>query len=165
MFAAFNDVVRQSPGDAMAHDSAAISTRRHFMSGEAIADYSVTIRIDPGNAGAIIKRGDVYLQILASSGKGKTEALGKAIADFTAAIRLQPENFEPYWRRGGAYASTGDYDKVIADETAAIRLNPGFASAYSVRATAYETKGDKTKAAADLAMAEKLRREHSARGL
>jgi tetratricopeptide (TPR) repeat protein len=160
VLAAFGEAIRLSPQDAVLYGLRGDFHELYHRFGEAIADYSEAIRIAPNNVGAIIKRGDAYLQLFPRNEKARIDAAGKAIADFTDALCLQPESFDPYWRRGRAYLNADEFDKAITDESEAIRLNPGFAGSYAVRATAYKYKGDKAKASADLATAEKLRQQN-----
>ena len=96
--------------------------------GQAMADYSEAIRLNPSNPHAWNNRGGLY----ASQGQ-----LDEALADYTAAIGVDKEYARAYANRGDAYLAKGEYDKVVRDCTEAIRLAPGMPEAYTHRAIAY----------------------------
>ena len=75
--------------------------------GEAIADYTEAIRLNPKDDSAFYFRGEAYRQ--------KAD-YDRAIADYTEAIRLNPKDvFASYYARGGAYVDKGDYGHAISD--------------------------------------------------
>jgi tetratricopeptide (TPR) repeat protein len=108
--------------------------------GNAIADFTETIRINPKEADAFNHRGTAY--------RGKDED-DRAIADFGEAIRLNPKYADAFNNRGLTYSSKGEYDAAIADFNAAIRIDPKYAEAYSNRGLAYNGKDDYDRAIAD----------------
>ncbi len=74
--------------------------------GNAIADCTEAIRLDPKNAVAYLFRGTAY-----AATRTTGSDYDKAIADFTEAIRLDPKNAYAYRCRGEVYAeesSCGD---------------------------------------------------------
>jgi len=95
--------------------------------------YNKTIELNPDNADAYYKRGDVYDEI------GEYE---KAIADYSKAIELDPNHALAYYSRGCAYAEKGEYEKAIADYNKVIELNPSDAYAYYSRGLAYHEKSE-----------------------
>lgn len=107
---------------------------------EAIADYSMAIKIAPAYGPAYLNRGNVY------SDQGK---LDEAIAEFDLLIRVFPDYVLPYNSRGAAYYRKGELDKAIADYTAAIRLKPDYGNAFWNRARAYGSKGNLKQSLAD----------------
>ena len=120
---------------------------------EAIADYTVALRLDSKHAEAYCGRGNAYLAkgSLEPGKLNKATALDKAIADYTAALRLDSQYAEAYCGRGDAYLAKGSLepgklnkatalDKAIADYTAALRLDPKHAKAYCGRGTAFLEK-------------------------
>ena len=113
----------------------------------AIADYSESIRLIPGDARAYVSRGIAY------RAKGDFD---RAIADCNEAIRLNPSHANAYISRGTAYWYKEDYDRALADYTEAIRLNPNDAVAYNDRGDTYYSKLDYDRALADYSEAIRL---------
>jgi tetratricopeptide (TPR) repeat protein len=110
--------------------------------GQAIADFTQAIRLDPNYTSAYSRRGLAYY---------KNGNYDNAIASFTQAIKLDPNNADLYVGRALAYylkrgfsVIVGpkmdydsviadlkrDYDSAIADLNEAIRLDPNRAFAY-----------------------------------
>lgn len=85
------------------------------LEGDAIADYTEAIRLEPGNAETYYCRGNLW--------DGKKQ-FAKAIDDFTAVLRIKPDYLRASFCRGNAYKSKGDYDAAIADFEEAMRLEP-----------------------------------------
>ena len=83
---------------------------------KAIADYTESIRLSPGEAIVYNNRGLAW---------GDKQEYDKAIADYTEAIRLDPEDETAYCGRGKAWVEKKEYDKAVADYTEAIQLDPG----------------------------------------
>jgi hypothetical protein len=79
----------------------------------AIADYTASLGLQPGNVYVLRRRGLLY------SARGDYDL---AIADFTEALRLVPNFTSVYQDRGNAYRDKGQYDKAIADYTETVRL-------------------------------------------
>ncbi|HEY7312533.1 MAG TPA: tetratricopeptide repeat protein [Gemmataceae bacterium] len=109
----------------------------------AIADYTQALRLKPGDAEILRKRGQLYLA---------THNYDKAIADCTESLRRQPNNADAYQTRLIAYRNVKDYDRALADCTAFIQLAPSDPDRqgwYGERASLYESKGDNVRALAD----------------
>jgi lipoprotein NlpI len=146
----------------------------------AIAEYTETIRINPGDPVAYTNRAEAY-----SAWRGYDRATHSydldrakdntthAIADYSEAIRLQP-SASRYQRRGDAHEykacfnddQWGYYDPAIADYTEAIRLQPS-ATLYDKRGAAFQAKGDIDHAIADFSEAirfEPFARRYNIRG-
>jgi tetratricopeptide (TPR) repeat protein len=122
--------------DRHTQEPAAGARRR---AGQAIADDSAAIRLDPTSPEYFDNRGLNY----AANGD-----YDRAITDYNEAIRIKPQpNF--LTDRGDSYDFKGDLDRAIADYDRAIALNPGFYLAYNNRGAAYEKKGDVDHAIAD----------------
>jgi lipoprotein NlpI len=108
--------------------------------GDAIADSTTAIDLDPKLAQAYYNRGTAY------------RAQGdhaRAIADFTTAIDLDPKLAQAYYSRGTAYHAQGDHARAIADFTTAIDLDPKLTHTYHYRGLAYGAQGDYARAIAD----------------
>ena len=132
--------------------------------GNAIADFTNAIEINPRYADAYRSRGWAW------SDKREYD---KAIADYTKVIEINPKDAEAYDYRGRVWERKGDYDKAkadfaqaddlkygysrdIADYTKAIKINPKDADAYYHRGCIWGKKGDYDKAIADLTKAIEL---------
>jgi tetratricopeptide (TPR) repeat protein len=162
--------------------------------GQAIANFSEAVRLDPKVALAYVNRGHAYYQmreydkaisdlneaihldpklVYAYNARGLAFNMkrnyGAAIADYTEAIRLDPKSAQGYYGRGGVYDDKREYDRAIADFNEAIRLDPKSAEAFSSRADSYEHKGDYDKAINDsieaIRLDTKCARAHNSLGI
>ena len=159
---------------------------RKLDGGDAIAEYSKAIRLDPANAEAYRGRGrerdlkDDYDAAIADfgqalridprsasayAGRGHAYLHGRrdydgAVADYSEAIRLDPKNARWRGERAGAYFQKRDFDAAIADYSEAIRLDPndkpGYGSYKSRRREIFEEKGDYDALIADYSEAIRL---------
>jgi tetratricopeptide (TPR) repeat protein len=110
---------------------------------QAIAEYTVALRIDPNDASAYNNRGFAY------ACKGDFD---KAIADYTAALRINPNDVEALNGRGNVHCVDGDINLAIEDFTAALRLDPNNAGTLSIRGHMYtyrDERGDYDRAITD----------------
>ncbi len=106
------------------------------------ADYTDAITLDPENALAFCRRGDL---------DRLDHEDDLSIADYTAAIALDPRRAEAFCGRAMAYAQAAHYDQALADFSEAIKLNPRDYTAYHERGLAYlEEKTDLARALADM---------------
>ena len=139
-----------------------ISAKTYFLWGNAkyhqgdyagaIADYTMTIRLQPDLADAYCNRG---------CAKG---ALGQhlaAIADFDTAIRLQPDLADAYYNRGIVKANLGQYLAAISDYDTAIKLKPDDAEAYNNRGGAKCELGQYLAAIADYDTAIRIKTDYA----
>jgi tetratricopeptide (TPR) repeat protein len=85
--------------------------------------YDLAIAVDPNNAAAYHRRGNVY---------GERGERQKAIADFSASIRLNSSVPEPYANRARQYRLTKQYNLALADCDAALRLDGKHRMAYII---------------------------------
>ncbi len=90
----------------------------------AIADFGMTIRLDPDHLGAYLKRGkarwDNNLQDL-------------ALADFNTAARIAPQNYFPFFFRGLLHQELKQYGKAIADYGRALERGPDAESTAGIK--------------------------------
>ncbi|HEY7548564.1 MAG TPA: tetratricopeptide repeat protein, partial [Hyphomicrobiaceae bacterium] len=110
------DTARDDATRAQAHLQRGVL---HEMGGEsetAAADYTESIKLDPGNPLAYFNRGNAYDQL------GRFDL---AIADYSHAVKLDPKEPDYFNNRGQAYDHKGQHDLAIADYTEAFRLEPG----------------------------------------
>jgi tetratricopeptide (TPR) repeat protein len=112
--------------------------------GQAVADFTASMRIRPDNVPALAGRG--YARFATGDFAG-------SIADYNEAIRHAPGAAELYFERGHVYLAAGNADASIRDLTAAIRLDPRSASAFNNRGLAYRKKGDAVHALQDYSTA------------
>lgn len=96
--------------------------------GEAEADLTAALAIEPVEADLHSKRGTFYQR------RKRHDA---ALADFTAARRLQPTNAMHAYGEAQAHASRRDYPQAIAAYSEAIRLKHDLMRAYAGRGSAY----------------------------
>jgi tetratricopeptide (TPR) repeat protein len=108
--------------------------------GDAIANYTKTLTINPLYANAYYQRGKVWYE------KGDDD---KAIVDFTQVIAINPHDANAFQNRGSAWTNKGEYEKAIADFTEALELNPHNADALYNRGSVWYMKGGDDKAFAD----------------
>ncbi|WP_158261250.1 MULTISPECIES: tetratricopeptide repeat protein [Pirellulaceae] len=106
----------------------------------AIEQFTKLVNENPKNAGAYVKRGNVWL---------KLNEIESAIADFGEAIRLAPKMSLAYNNRGAAWFSKGEYDKAIEDYSEAIQIDPKEKLAYYNRGNVWLEKGEYDKAVED----------------
>jgi tetratricopeptide (TPR) repeat protein len=106
----------------------------------AIADFDVSVRLDPTSAWTFNNRGSAWY--------AKAD-FDRAIADFDQAIRLDPEYALAYNNRGEVWKHRADFPRAIADYRQAIALDPSYAAAYTNRGLAYERMGDIARARED----------------
>ena len=77
-----------------------------------IANLSETIRRDPKNAIAFVRRGNAF---------AKKGDFVRALTDYNEAIRLDPKNADAFFSRGVFYAKNGDLNRAITDYSEVIR--------------------------------------------
>jgi Flp pilus assembly protein TadD len=117
-----------------------------------LAYYDQAIRLDAGNAGAYIDRGNAWWT---------RKEYDLALADYDEAIRLNPWHAGAYGNRGAAWKAKREYDRALADYNQAIRLDPRSANAYSNRGVAWADKGQYDRALADYDQAIRLDPGHA----
>lgn len=79
----------------------------------ALADYGISIRIEPNNVESYDYRADVYQQ------QGD---LNRALADYDQATRIDPTYAAAYYSRGQIYEKKGDLDKARTEYNSAIAV-------------------------------------------
>jgi tetratricopeptide (TPR) repeat protein len=153
----FTVAIRKNPNDAEAYACRGFAYDRKGDGGQAFADYTESIRLDPNpvkdthrlnRVNAYWKRGDEYVR------KGDYD---KAIADYNEVIRRRIEwkltgGYKIYPVIAETYYSKGDYDNAIAAFTETIKQlgrDSLHLRIYNGRGLAYCHKGDYDNAAAD----------------
>ena len=126
---------------AAAHSERAEAYQAEPDLAQALADANEAVRLDPGSASALFRRGDIYKNLYKDD---------HAIRDFTEAIRLEPGVALYFIDRSNAYLDKHDYDRAIADLNEALRLDA--ADEYEAivnRCNVLALKGDLEAALAD----------------
>jgi tetratricopeptide (TPR) repeat protein len=113
---------------------------------DAIAEFTMALRLDPSDPHAWSQRANAY------GGKGEFR---QAVADATRAVELGID-WTGYTNRGMGHACLGEYTKALADYDIAARKSPGNPRVFSQRSAVYARMGNAEKAAADWATAQKL---------
>ncbi|KTD70028.1 TPR repeat-containing protein YrrB [Legionella steelei] len=93
--------------------------------GEALADYTKAIEINPSEAISYLNRSLLYMKI---------NNYSDAINDLDTAIKLQPNSAVMYVKRGLAKYASQDSNGALHDINQAIKLNQNMAEAYNLRA-------------------------------
>ena len=99
----------------------------------AIADYTIAIKLRPDSDAPYYNRGIAYFN------KGE---FNDAITDYTTAIQINPRHASAYYNRGNAYFNKGEFDEAITDYARALRINPYHANAYNNSGSVYSRKGE-----------------------
>ena len=99
----------------------------------AIFEYSIAIKLDPGNAGAFANRAATYVDL---------QSIDRAIADYDNAILLDQTNAAFRNDRGVALAVAGRYEQAISAFSEAIDLDAYFVEALDNRGNAYLSMGE-----------------------
>jgi tetratricopeptide (TPR) repeat protein len=147
---------------------------------QAVADYSVAIKLQPDNTEALYQRGLIYAQLqryeeairdlklatrLAPEHPQGFVALGRAyyfksepdysaaLANLTSAIKLDSSYAEAYYLRGLVHAAMSNLGSALKDFDTAIQREPGFAEAYYSRGLVYASEQDLDRAIADFSRA------------
>ncbi len=94
---------------------------------EAIADFSSSLELAPGDHKAAYYRGVV---------RSVLQDFAGAIGDFDLALSIHPYHFFSLYRRAMAYWHLGDFAQALADSESALKLEPDNASAILLKAMA-----------------------------
>jgi tetratricopeptide (TPR) repeat protein len=112
--------------------------------GEALADLTQIIDMDPGNAKAIADLGLTHYTM---------GQYGQALAEFNRAVEMDPGYAWAFSNRGRVYWAMGRHNEALADFTRAIDLDPGYARALASRGLGYLAIGRHDEALTDLTRA------------
>lgn len=94
----------------------------------AIEDFTKILAIEPENADALSRRGDVFLM------RGEYD---KAIADYDNSLEIKSDDFFTFYGRARAYYRKGDYEKAVEDHTSELELQSQRAIGLIGRGNAY----------------------------
>ena len=112
-----DDAIARHPGAAELWElrGLARSSRQDF--GEAVADFTQAVRLDPARSSARVQRGWAYFL---------SDAPKLALVDFNAVIAQNPDHGEAHGCRGFALASAGQHQAALADAEDSLRLSHSF---------------------------------------
>src|SRR5262249_13211800 len=110
------------PPDADAYLLRGTLRASHKAYGQAVADLTEAIKLDPKSPRAYLARAMAYAE---------QELYTKAIADLTEALRLDPNDAEVLFDRGRAYEKKKEYGKAMSDYNRAVQLAPANAAFFN----------------------------------
>jgi tetratricopeptide (TPR) repeat protein len=113
----------------------------------AIADFSMALRLEPDSAACLRERGYTYYQ---------KSAYEQALADFDESIRREPDDAVAYCHRADTLSATHQWDAAMQAVTTAIRIDPKLAEAYYTRGWVYHARKEHDLALADFEKADWL---------
>lgn len=99
---------------------------------QAIGEFTLAVRLDPGNVDYRLWLGDAYLA---------AARLDDAMAQFQEATRLDPSYAEAHARRGRVYRSQGRLVDAAAEYETAVQLRPGNSLYHALLAEVYAQQG------------------------
>ena len=141
-----NDQIRKKP-TTMAYHLRGVARRAAGKYQEAVADFSIAIKLNPKNAAAYNNRGSAW---------HKLGELDRALDDFSKAIELA-EKTTMYWvNRSAAWAAKGETNKALLDAQQAVQIDSKSATALNSRGVCWFDLGELKKALADYERAIKL---------
>jgi tetratricopeptide (TPR) repeat protein len=131
-FTLFQQTVKVTANNYVAHDSLGNALAQKGMLEKAIGHYQEALRINPNlvnthnNLGvALLKRGEI----------------NRAIAQYYQALRLKSDSAETHNNLGVALFNLGQLDKAIGHYLTAIKLDPNFGKAHNNLGNALARKG------------------------
>jgi len=113
----------------------------------AIADYDVSIKLNPRVSDVYFNRGNAW------GSKGDHD---RAIADYDAALKLNPKDASSHTGRAFELTAKGEYARAVADYDAAVQFNPKSSGTLLARGRVHFYNGDFPRAVADLEQSLKL---------
>ena len=135
--------------------------------GQAIADYTKAIEINPKDGEAYNNRAIMYFgekeYAKAKEDVSKAQALGYEVSPQLLENLNRESTRTPEYQsldKGGLYSDKGMHDEAIAEFDNAIQANPNSAEAYYFRAGAYAKKDDFDKAISDYTKAIEINPEY-----
>jgi Flp pilus assembly protein TadD len=150
-FTLFQQTVKVTANNYVAHDSLGNALAQKGMLEKAIAHYQEALRINPNlvnthnNLGvALLKRGEI----------------NRAIAQYYQALRLKSDSAETHNNLGVALFNLGQLDKAIGHYLTAIKLDPNFGKAHNNLGNALARKGKLDEAISQYSRALELKTDY-----
>jgi Flp pilus assembly protein TadD len=151
-FTLFQQAVKVTANNYVAHDSLGNALAQKGMLEQAIAHYQEALKINPNlvnthnNLGvALLKRGEI----------------NRAIAHYNKALRLKSDSAETHNNLGVALFNLGQLDKAIGHYLTAIKLDPNFSKAHNNLGNALARKGKLDEAISQYSRALELKTDYS----
>ncbi len=120
----------------------------------AVREFNLAISLDPGDAYALMARGNAYAEM---------RWFEHAIADYDRAVALDAGNAAAHYNRGRTWQDLGDLHRALADFDTALRLRPDYMRALHARGIALQTLGENAHAIADFRQALALANDDATR--
>ena len=178
----WSDAINKYPGaNSFAHNHRGNAYDTQGRLQDAVEEFSLAVKIDPGNIAAWYNRGCVDLKLnqpdkaiadcsraialdptyaKAYSNRGKAygvkEQYDSSLVDLSRAITLSPKDPIFYYNRATTYGQMKDYPLSLADFSRAIEIDPGYGEAYYYRGYTYYLMGDRKRAEQDVQRAKRL---------
>jgi tetratricopeptide (TPR) repeat protein len=111
----FTRRIRAAPTDAWNYAQRGLAGRLAQKWPDAVKDYTQAITLDPGEAGFLVRRAQVYSDL---------HRPDEAIADYTEAIRIDPSNATAHFHRGTLFLAKKDYPRAFAGFQQTVNLLP-----------------------------------------
>jgi Flp pilus assembly protein TadD len=150
-FTLFQQTVKVTANNYVAHDSLGNALAQKGMLEKAIAHYQEALKINPNlvnthnNLGvALLKRGEI----------------NRAIAQYYQALRLKSDSAETHNNLGVALFNLGQLDKAIGHYLTAIKLDPNFGKAHNNLGNALARKGKLDEAISQYSRALELKTDY-----
>ncbi|MGD0283385.1 MAG: tetratricopeptide repeat protein [Dissulfurispiraceae bacterium] len=143
----WEDTVKKSPSDSLAHINLARQYETRNMIDKALDQYQIAIRLHPDYAPAHFLLGTLYL---------KFNVIDKALEQYQNAIRLKPDYADAYNNLGLIYQHSNMPDKAVEQYLIVIRLQPDCVQAHWNLGNVYRTMNMPEKAAEQYRIAVKL---------
>lgn len=135
----YSELIRQDPGNSLAHSRRADAYYRLGKLEQAIADYTKAYELEPGRPGPLFNRAGLY---------GRLKNYKAALQDYKTLLnRFPQENI--YQNRSLLYFDMQDYESALYDMDRAIELEPERPGPWSNRGMLYLHLNQRDKARAD----------------
>jgi tetratricopeptide (TPR) repeat protein len=128
----WTDVVAKSPNKARPHDNLANAYAEAGRLDDALAEYLIALRLDPGSSETHNDLGVAY---------AKQGRLDDAIREYAEALRLQPNDPRVHFNLGNAYLRLDRPDDAIGEYEIALQLDPEFPDIHNNLGNAYLRQG------------------------
>jgi tetratricopeptide (TPR) repeat protein len=162
----WEDVVKKSPGQGVAHNHLGNAYMEKGMFNEAVEQFSINVKLQPGNpdsnynlgfayqnAGALERAKQEYLIILQKNPdyiKAHVNIgiiyhtqghIDKAAMHFRRAIELQPDSAKANYNLGLVFQSQGRMREAVKQYKIALRLHPDYSEAHNNLGAIYKKRG------------------------
>ncbi len=127
----WEDIVRESPGRALAHYNLGTAYTENNMPDKALGQYLIAVKLDPYYVDAHNNLGNVYQE---------ARLFDKAIEQYQIVVDLKPDHLLAHYNMAVALQSLNMLDRAIEQYLTVIRLNPSDADAQNNLGVIYAAK-------------------------